>query len=45
MTTEAIRSKIYRREKGLSCESDGKINIIGSDIQKEGFRDEKHMRR
>lgn len=43
MTTEAIKSKNQRRENGLS-ESDGKINIISSDIQTEGFRDEKHMR-
>lgn len=44
MTTEAVKSKIYRREDGLS-DSDGKINIMSSDMQKEEFRDEKHMRR
>lgn len=43
MTTEAIKSRIYGRENGPS-ESDGKISIISSDIQKEGFRDEKHRR-
>lgn len=33
MTVEAEKSKIYRQENGPS-DSDGKINVIRSDIQK-----------
>lgn len=43
MTIEAIKSRIYRRENKLS-ESDDKISIISSDIQKKGFMEEKHRR-